>query len=500
MRKITMIAFMIFFFGTTKANNIQINNVSVVPASNTIKFDISWENSWRSSILNNWDAAWVFFKYYDPINKNWSTIRFTNTANIIPAGFTAAVNTSGNQGAFLYRSANGNGTSSIVNIELGIDPTWATGAYNIKGFAIEMVYIPVGAFYIGDGGATNTYGSTFSFITSTTTNVVDPIATPSTSISSTTFPNGYNAFYCMKYELSQGGYRDFLNTLTYTQQLPHMVSLPSAGSGVSILGVGNRNFLKIKTPGINATTPAVIGCDADGDLIFDEANDGENIACNYLNWVDHTAYLVWAGLRPLTELEYEKAARGIQTPVAGEYAWGGLIIATTIYTLSNPNANDEIASNAATGVMGNVNYNTTYPNAPNNGPLRNGIFATATSNRQTSGGSFYGVMELSGNLLERVVTTANTQGLGFNPGITNGSINISGYAWGSTHVGSWPGFTSGATSINGATNAIGLIYRGGSWGTGFTTVQISDRSAPLITNTNTTRDPYMGVRGGKTAP
>ena len=36
------------------------------------------------------------------------------------------------------------------------------------------------------------------------------------------FPNDYNAFYCMKYELSQGGYRDFLNCLTYTQQAIHI--------------------------------------------------------------------------------------------------------------------------------------------------------------------------------------------------------------------------------------------------------------------------------------
>jgi formylglycine-generating enzyme required for sulfatase activity len=500
MKKITMIALMLFFWGTTKANNIQITNVAVVPANNTIRFDVSWENSWRSSVLNNWDAAWVFFKVYSPTSRSWGTVRFTNAANNIPAGYTAAVNTLGNQGAFLYRSAIGSGTASIVNIELGIDPLWATGAYNIKGFAIEMVYIPAGAFYISDGAATNAYNFSFSHIISATTNTIDPIATPSTSISSTTFPNGYSAFYCMKYELSQGGYRDFLNTLTYTQQLPHMAALPTAAAGVPVLASGNRNFLKIKTPGVSTTTPAVVGCDADGDLIFDEANDGENIACNYLNWVDHTAYLVWAGLRPLTELEYEKAARGIQNPVAGEYAWGGLLIASTIYNLSNPNANDELVSNAGTGVIGNANFSTTYPNAPYNGPLRNGIFATATSNRQTSGGSFYGVMELSGNLLERVITTANTQGLAFNPGAGNGSINAGGYAWGSGNVGTWAGFTAATTQIDGATNALGLIYRGGSWGTGFTTLQISDRSIALITNTNTTRDANMGVRGCKTAP
>lgn len=502
MKKLSIIAILILCCSAVKANNIQISNVSVVPANNTIKFDISWENSWRSSILNNWDAAWVFFRFYDPINKNWGSVRFTNNGNIIPSGYTVSVLTSSNQGAFLYRSANGSGTSSIVNIELGIDPLRATGVYDIKGFAIEMVYIPTGAFYISDGVATNAYSSSFSFITSSSTNTIDPIATPSTSISSTTFPNGFNAFYCMKYELSQGGYRDFLNSLTYEQQVNHMAVAPNSAAATYVLNNGSRNFLKIKTPGVNSTTPAVIGCDADGDLIFDEVNDGENIACNFLNWIDHTAYLAWAGLRPLSELEYEKAARGIQAPVSSECAWGSWVIATNVYTLSNANSNTELATNAATGGIGNANYGTTYPNAPYNGPLRNGIFATATSNRQTSGGSFYGVMELSGNLVERVVTTANVQGRNFNPSIniTNGGLSADGFARGSTSVDTWPGYTVGSTSINGATNAIGLIYRGGSWITTAFALQVSDRSSPLITNTNTVRESFTGVRGCRTAP
>ena len=57
------------------------------------------------------------------------------------------------------------------------------------------------------------------------------------------------------------------------------------------------------------------------------------MACNWLSWADVAAYLDWSGLRPMTELEFEKACRGPNAPVAGEYAWGsnaGLVQATSI--------------------------------------------------------------------------------------------------------------------------------------------------------------------------
>ena len=51
------------------ANNISVSNLALT-GRNTIsqftlvQFDISWENSWRtSSAPFNWDAAWVFVKY-----------------------------------------------------------------------------------------------------------------------------------------------------------------------------------------------------------------------------------------------------------------------------------------------------------------------------------------------------------------------------------------------------------------------------------------------------
>jgi formylglycine-generating enzyme required for sulfatase activity len=42
---------------------------------------------------------------------------------------------------------------------------------------------------------------------------------------------------------------------------------------------------------------------------------------NILSWFDVAAYLDWAALRPMTELEFEKVCRGPENRIAGEYAW-----------------------------------------------------------------------------------------------------------------------------------------------------------------------------------
>jgi formylglycine-generating enzyme required for sulfatase activity len=506
MKKLLFIATVVFASMYARANNIQITNVSVMPANKTIKFDVSWDNSWRSNTLNNWDAAWVFFKYYNlnSIPNNWSGISLTNLGNIAPVGF----NIDGLEaGVFIHRSASGSGTVSLTNVEVGVPDEIASGIFDIRAYAIEMVYIPGGMTRIGDVFSTNCISlnpSVFPYSTTVSTinaNFFDPLTTPGNAGFSALFPNGVTPFYCMKYELSQGGYRDFLNSLNYAAQASHVITAPNTLSGAYAFVNANRNYLKIKQSGVSSTTPAIFGCDADNDGIYDESTDGESVACNYLNWIDHSAYLCWAGLRPLTELEFEKAARGIQFPVAGEYAWGNTQIANLIYSLTGSSSNAEIVSNPAISPIGNANYGISYPNFPLNGPLRNGIFATATSDRISSGGSFYGVMELSGNLWERVITTANTSGRSFNGSEPPfGSLSGNGFVyWGNSFLTTWPGINAGI--IDGTANATGLIYRGGSWSGGVSArLRISDRGGLVVVDANTVRSNDVGVRGGRTAP
>jgi len=66
------IIFQFLFIGISSnlfANNISVNNVSLTgynPSNSyvMIEFDISWDNSWRTSVgPSNWDAAWIFVKY-----------------------------------------------------------------------------------------------------------------------------------------------------------------------------------------------------------------------------------------------------------------------------------------------------------------------------------------------------------------------------------------------------------------------------------------------------
>ena len=490
-------------------NGITISNVSVINNAGVgqLKFDVSWENGWRSSTLNNWDAAWIFAKY-KIVEGQWQHIYFTLANNVIPGGFTAS-QAAGGEGSFLYRSSAGSGTTTITDVRLGIPASISMGVFDIKVFAIEMVYIPQAAFYLGDGSgsANSTFATSNTYLTPALVDnenvgagIYDGYGGGLLTTLPVVFPKGYNAFYTMKYELTQGAYRDFLNTLSYAQQVNHTIFSPGSATGTSALnalsGI-NRAYIEIKTPGVAVSnTPAVYGCDASGNNIFDQSTDGEWVACNFLNWQDASAYLAWSALRPMTEMEYEKMCRGIAAPVTGEYAWGTNSIATTQLTLANASETNEIATNAS-AVLGNANTTSTLPSSPNNGPLRNGIFATATSDRLTSGGSFYGVLELTGNLLEKVVCPSNaTYGRIFNGVHGNGTINASGYATLST----WPGYFSGSSSIDGNNDEWGTINKGGAI-SGASFLQVSYRIGPNQPS-GLTNGRFMqnGCRGVRTAP
>jgi len=256
----------------------------------------------------------------------------------------------------------------------------------------------------------------------------------------------------MKYELSQGAYRDFLNTATYTQQNNHFYfsNPPSSPIGTFIHSNTVRQKLGIAVPGIDPGTPAIIGCDADNDNIFNEPGDGEWLPVSNVTWQQNAAYLDWAGLRPMTELEYEKVCRGPLTPVAGEYAWGDSSIANFFYTFTNLNFKNESSSNSS-AVFGNAIANgTTAPSV--NIIFRGGIFATQISTRISAGAGYYGVMVLTGNLIEYAVTIANIAGRAYNGKHGDGELTVQGNA----NENNWPG-VNGAT---GSTVAPG-IYNGG---------------------------------------
>lgn len=532
------------------ANNIRLEQTLLIPANegdpDRIQFNIAWENSWRhpfSTGINNWDAAWVFIKYREVGNTSaaWSHLYLSNTpadyetgtwsgegdggAEIDPALVDPRVDGSGNLitphsaavngdpdgenpvvGAFVYRENVGRGRFEVIDMAFAFDPSengMDTGKlYDFKVFAIEMVYVPQGAFFVGSGGSENgsftdgswTSGATIPLSISSESsltigqsagNLWGTSSSGNSTIGgagslSAAYPKGYAAFYSMKYSITQQQYVDFLNTLTRAQQNSRTGTNLAEGvtSVTNRYVMSNTNIFQFRNgirvdESIHNSEPILFYCDLNGNGTGGEINDGQWVAMNYLSWMDGAAYMDWAGLRPMTELEYEKAARGQANPVANEYAWGTNEIQNTIYSLSNAGAaNEGIATNYNTsGIVGNAIYSISRPDSPFAGPVRVGIFAanTMNSSRVSSGASYWGVMEMSGNLWERSVTVGNTAGRSFTGLHGNGILDSSGNA----NITTWPG-----------TNAVGSGLRGGAWSIVAAGLRISDRtfSSGLTTN------------------
>ena len=129
------------------------------------------------------------------------------------------------------------------------------------------------------------------------------------------------------------------------------------------------------------------------------------------------------------------------------------------------------SSNVAVSSSGNCVYNvSTMTNGDAGlGPLRCGIFATATSTRAQAGASFYGILELSGNVAEHVI---NLHGTGATNVFTRSWGNGALSAAGNHDEATWPLWTF--VQANGINNM--WCQRGGSFAVGANELQISDRT------------------------
>jgi formylglycine-generating enzyme required for sulfatase activity len=287
----------------------------------------------------------------------------------------------------------------------------------------------------------------------------------------------------MKYEITQEQYVDFLNMLTYTQQAGRTSAAPNSSPGTRVLTGSQlywpRNGIEIQVPGVSSSTPAVYGCDFTDDGNYNQSNDGQNIACSFIGWADGTAYADWSGLRPMTELEFEKACRGHnQLPIPNENVWGstGCVYATGI---SNSGLSDETATpSSANCSWGAVSHSDAF-----RGPIRAGAFATSSSTREQSGATYYGIMEMGGNEYERCVTMPNAWGRAFAGNHGDGVLAANGDA----DVSTWP------TEVN-----VGAGYRGASWTSDMADYRISDRRCCNIFPGG--RLDNDGLRGVRTAP
>lgn len=499
--KKTLMLFTVFFTVISlNANNVQITNiVNTNPGSANpiIEFKISWDNSWRvSDVPSNYDAVWIFVKYQKvpkgnpncESNLEWEHANMANSKT----GFSAAapltyklVNDS--VGLFLHRSGNGTGNISPTTVTIVLDLPVPTDPYadkyNFKVFALEMVYIPEGKFELGDGISHGTFNS---ITIDNSTEALTPAVVGGGIHSTipTEFPKGYAAFYCMKYEITQQQYVDFLNTLTFDQQITRtnlnaaqLATNPgSAGLCAMTYPCANRNFIKLIQHGINNSRPGVFACDLnptpDGD--FNKEDDGLTTAMNYLSLADFYAYLDWAGLRPMTNFEFEKIARGPLARIGNEYIWGTQNITKAESSeIDNPGKASEVSNTSGKGLAA-------YGSASINGPLRVGFSATGSTTRETSGAAYYGVMNLGGNVWEIVAGGTNYNNNGYKLTYSNlgdGRLNSAG----NHNVANWLTYGSYSYSQIGCGCCSSYIkwhieLRGGSYSSAASTLRTSDRS------------------------
>ncbi len=422
------------------ANNLTLTNLTIKPRDDStayVKFDIQWENSWRYTNINH-DAAWVFFKVKPEGRTDWKHVTLETNGHVTGTGTPIDIIVPNDRvGCFIRRDAEGTGTLSVTNVKVAwnfvSNNLVMTDRVRLQAFAVEMVHVAEGAFWVGNTNGVidssfRAAGDSNSpiYIASTNEFTIYWGTGPTSATISNSFPNGYAAFYCMKYEITQGQYRDFLNSLTRAQQNTRTATQnPDDFAMTAAATIGTaRNGIRCPSSVPSAPDTIIFGCDGNNNKVFNQTNDAMDRACNWISWGDMVAFADWSGLRPMTELEFEKACRGPLEAVANEYAWGDITVTSQTGVTGADGSGTETASPA------DANYR-----AYTDGPMRVGIYATAGSTRQAAGASYWGIMDLSGNVTERIVTVGNATGRSFTGLHGDGQLNESGDA----DVSQWPG-------------------------------------------------------------
>ncbi len=402
-------SFTILFFGgalTLLASDLKISNVRPVdrveiPNSPiSVIFDIQWTNSWNNA--KNHDAVWVFMKF----NGYWN-----NHVKLLPSGHRVLKNRSSqgsaptievskdSLGFFIYPSKTYRGDVNY-KLQILLDTTnqkvdeGRLGEFSVYG--LEMVYIPKGSFTLGSPDEPAIKKAAFykSDAEGNPNGLVSIDSENAFAVGAqenalyywseeeiyngdqkgpvpAAFPKGYNPFYIMKYELTQGQYAAFLNKLP-------------GGWTYNLAPIAGRDYYK-KRGGIRLV---------DGKYIADSPNR----PMNFVSFTDGLAYTDWAALRPITELEFTKAARGPSKPLSAEFVWG-----TNTYDQLERyvNSDSELAfSNDA----------------------KESNLTDAT--RAVLGASYYWVMDLSGSLWEKVITIGNPIGRAFTGSHGDGKLSF----------------------------------------------------------------------------
>ncbi len=460
-----------------------------------IEVYLRWDNSWRDDF--NWDAAWVFFKFKKRGLENpWQHAYLALSGHVLsPAagneagGYAYMVGSNAGKvnGLYIMRE-----NISEGNVSVRLQAKWplagtglsksdfgeALNEIYVAVHAIEMVYVPYGSYYLGDAYSNKSFavGGTEAVVIDSESALTLSAKNGMSNVSlSASYPKGYAGFYIMKYETSQEQYAEFLNSLTLAQQKARVENNDFAN-----MQRGDYVFGDLKTPSCRngivfieqrqPNTPAVFGNNLNSANDLFSADDGQTLACNYMSVEDMIAYCSWSGLRPMSELEYEKACRRFypQEPDEGEYAWNTNNGINRLNGLSDLNYRGDQREQALS-YLKNVNSGTSNSI---NGPVRCGLFATSATNQTQAGATYWAVMEMSGNLKELCanVNYTNLDGGSCGAGVYNSSL--------------W--YTS--------THYYGV--RGGGFNSADELLRTSDRTEAMNYFTSVTqRDSTVGFRG-----
>lgn len=489
-KSFTLIVFILIAFCThSYANGISIQKVSISDTNRlaktaTIKFNISWNNSWRDSI--NWDAAWIFVKYREPKDSVWKYRHLTmSAAGNDPGKGSAAMKfafPTDYKGVFYYRQSIGSGNIKMDSVKLnwnyGADGVLKIDSVELKVFATEMVYVPTGSFCIGDGNGSSRSSYSFQLKNApnnyvTITDKWSPLVNTFVNINSNgnddailynsglrisgldgidvsgdkiseypDFPTGYRSFYCMKYEVSQGQYADFLNTLSLRDT--SNINMYTDTSKMKKVNAQYKYALQSLDPYFGYTPIDMqrhtIQFDST-ELKYTVTRPDRAFGVGYQNF--YLSFSDWSALRPITELEYEKACRGPLPPTFKAYplnnnysnsdttsswsgfdwAWGNDTTLASIRDIGMGNVNNILQYNGienGTEIFSNYNIYKRYINPiyssntmngktfsggdGGDGPYRVGIFANDTTSRVSSGATYYGIMDFSKNAAQLVIS------------------------------------------------------------------------------------------------
>lgn len=328
-----------------------------------------------------------------------------------------------------------NGEDQWVSLVDGLDQnSWVCGddSYPVsKAIAVDKTKIKPYRFYrvriitAGNGVMMNNFSMTDKDLSKVNDNgyVVDGqsiVMNATTGLSSddgdkwaatlnANYPTGFQGFYAMKYEISQEQYVRFLNKLTAEQQKTR------TREDLDDLEPGDYVFGNDKSKA-SSRNGIIVGSRINGVVIFannlnpannfSQEDDGQTLGCNFLSVNDMLAYADWAGLRPLSEMEYEKMARRPYPNSPGLKDWAGGSDTEVKMPVSESFTGtagkfDERLSNANVNAGGKVS-----------GPVRVGSFAKGATRPSEAGASYWGIMDLSGNLAE-IYYNANTYGRSF---------------------------------------------------------------------------------------